>query len=189
MSSEDLHPNGTNSAPNEEHWNIRRWTATELTAVKPVALIWHARRANTCGTGVTGAIHINGTKFDSRSLPAVDPGRICPVVLRDLAPGDIVDLVLTPVSGGGDRADGCDGSANWRADRSKAACRADRPDGAIPSRPTLPIPTPTGLPIPGEYLRPGNLALLTETGDNDRDGSTDSQEQQRSDGTGRRRLG
>ncbi|NIP92269.1 MAG: hypothetical protein GWO24_01855, partial [Akkermansiaceae bacterium] len=60
LSPEGNHPNGTNSAPNEEHWTIRRWTASDLDEVTPLALIWHMRKTNPNGNGVTGAIHING---------------------------------------------------------------------------------------------------------------------------------
>src|SRR5439155_864985 len=46
QSAQDIHPNGENSFPNEEHWPIRRWVASKLTKVTPVAIIWQVRKTN-----------------------------------------------------------------------------------------------------------------------------------------------
>ncbi|NIP92266.1 MAG: hypothetical protein GWO24_01840, partial [Akkermansiaceae bacterium] len=72
LSQEGTHPNGTNSAPNEEHWTIRRWTASGLGDVTPVRVVWHTRKANPNNDGVTGSLHLNGVELDTRTIAGND---------------------------------------------------------------------------------------------------------------------
>jgi hypothetical protein len=113
QASESIHPNGTNSAPNEEHWAIRRWVATELTGDTPVSILWQVKKENLNPAGVTGALFINGTKVDSVTIAGTDntnPKRRHNTTLKK---GDIVDLALTPENPDGTRTDGSDGSVTW----------------------------------------------------------------------------
>lgn len=113
QASESIHPNGTNSAPNEEHWAIRRWVASELAGDTPVTIIWQVRKENGAGGGVAGIVFVNGKKLDSVVLAGTDtaaPKRRATVTLKK---GDIVDLALTPENTDGTRADGSDGSVTW----------------------------------------------------------------------------
>jgi hypothetical protein len=109
LGQESTHPNGTNSAPNAEHWTIRRWTSNlSLAGAK---LIWHIRKTNPSGTGVSGHLYFNGVQLDTATIAGDDAAGVTREVTRNIAPGDIIDLALSPVGTGGDRADGSDGSA------------------------------------------------------------------------------
>ncbi len=110
MDREGNHPNGTNSAPNEEHWTIRRWTST-VTGDHFVA--WHTRKTNANGTGVTAKLFHNGQLIDEAVIGGGDTTGVTRAVSVTLAEGDNLDLALTPVGVGDDPADGSDGSANW----------------------------------------------------------------------------
>ena len=108
------HPNGTNSGElNEEHWSVRRWVADELGAPADLRLIWHVSKSNTNGTGVTGALHVNGAIVDSATIAGNDAEGVTRTVNATINPGDVVDLSLSPVGLGDDRADGADGSNTW----------------------------------------------------------------------------
>ncbi|MBL9126543.1 MAG: hypothetical protein JNL97_02795, partial [Verrucomicrobiales bacterium] len=113
QASESIHPNGANSAPNEEHWAIRRWVANELTGPTPVSIIWQVKKENPAGGGVGGALYINGKKVDSVVIAGNDISNPKRRHNTQLAKGDIVDLVLTPENVDGTRADGSDGSVTW----------------------------------------------------------------------------
>ena len=67
---EGTHPNDEQSGG--IHWSVRRWTATEVTGLQPLAIRWHVRKTNTNGTGVTGAVHINGMQADMLQIPGND---------------------------------------------------------------------------------------------------------------------
>ncbi len=113
QNAESIHPNGINSAPNEEHWAIRRWVADELTSPTAVSIIWQVRKENGAGGGVGGALYINGTKADSVVIAGnatAEPKRRHNTTLKK---GDIVDLALTPENADGTRSDGSDGSITW----------------------------------------------------------------------------
>ncbi|MEC8659470.1 MAG: hypothetical protein VXY33_09735, partial [Verrucomicrobiota bacterium] len=127
---EGSHPNGTNSAPNEEHWTIRRWTAEELTSETPLGLKWHTRKTNLNGTGVTGSLFVNGEMVDSASFAGNDGVGEIRTWYANLNPGDVVDLALTPVGPDGDAADGSDGSANWLRVDTYIPIGAEQPDGS-----------------------------------------------------------
>jgi len=110
LANENSHPNGTNNG--EEHWTIRRWTASGLGASTPVRVIWHTRKGNVDNDGVTGAIHQNGVQLDSQTIAGSNTTGFVRYHYVNLKDGDIIDLVLTP-EGVTNRTDGSDGSANW----------------------------------------------------------------------------
>lgn len=109
---QDTHPNGENSAPNEEHWTIRRWVATEISKVTPVAIIWQVRKTNLAGDGVTGALFLNGTLLDTVTIAGNNGTNPARRYYLNLNPNDVVDLALTP-QGVSNRGDGSDGSVSW----------------------------------------------------------------------------
>ena len=106
LQEEGAHPNGDNSAPNEEMWAIRRWTSDRDGFVLVRGL---ARAQNTNGAGTKIALYHNGTFVDSAQLAGNDEGK---VILRGLevAVGDTIDLALTPENVDGVRHDGSDGT-------------------------------------------------------------------------------
>jgi hypothetical protein len=111
LGREATHPNGTNSAPQKEHWTIRRWVADR--ALPGAEITWHMRKTNTgCGNGVEGILFVNGAVADSARIAGSDGTGVTRTISRSLAAGDVVDLALTPVGPDGSRQDGCDGSAN-----------------------------------------------------------------------------
>ena len=72
LAKEATHPNGTNNG--DEHHTIRRWTRSsgeEIDTVTSVALIWHLRKGNANGNGVTGSVHHNGMLIDSLAIAGV----------------------------------------------------------------------------------------------------------------------
>ncbi len=102
------HPNGTNSAPGDEHWTIRRWVASELTQTTPLALNWETRKANVnCGDGVSGILFVNGVQVDAAAIASNDGTGVSKSVYINANPSDVIDLALAPGP-----SDGCDGSAN-----------------------------------------------------------------------------
>ena len=110
VGQEAVHPNGLNSVPGQEEWTIRRWEAAE--AAEATA-IWHVRKTNPAGAGVTGRLFHNGTEIDFASIVGADTAGVLKVIDLDLSPGDLVELALTPVGPTGDTGDASDGSANW----------------------------------------------------------------------------
>jgi hypothetical protein len=110
IGQENTHPNGTNSAPGEEHWTIRRWVSD---IDGDAALTWHIRKLNPNGTGVTGILFLNGEEIDRATIAGQDSIGVIRNVDVVLSDGDIVDLALTPEGLNGDLGDGSDGSANW----------------------------------------------------------------------------
>jgi hypothetical protein len=159
MAAQDQHPNGVNSAPNQEHWPIRRWVATELTAPKPLALRYHVRKTNTGSSagGVSAMLYINGTLVDSVSIAGDNGAGVTRTFYADIKPGDIIDLAHTPVGPTGDRSDGADGSALWL-----------QVDSVLPPNPVQPNGTPF---VPGgggdqpvvTVARAGNTLTITWT--------------------------
>ena len=129
--SEGTHPNGSNNAGNGGlHWTVRRWTAgNDVGSVKPVALRWHVRATNLGGSGVTGALHINGTRVDSLAINGNDGTGEVRTFYANIVPGDIVDLILSSEGPNGDQHDGSDGSANWLTVDSYVPPNAVQPDG------------------------------------------------------------
>lgn len=178
LRSEALHPNGVNSAPNEEHWCIRRWSAAELSAVTPVAITWNTRKSNLGGgTGVTGGIWINGEAKDFAAIAFNDGVGVTHTYYANLNPSDVVDLVLTPVGPGGQRDDGADGSANWMTVDTTIPSVPRQPNGKLFIPANSPDTDGDGLPDFYENVFfPGDLSKLKGTGDYDGDGRTDAQE-------------
>ena len=107
---EATHPNGANSDPFEEHWTMRRWVSDRDANVN---LIWHMRKTNLNGAGVTGYLFVNGEEVDMASIAGRDGTGVTRSVLYALSAGDVVDLALTPIGPNGNTADSSDGSANW----------------------------------------------------------------------------
>jgi hypothetical protein len=179
LGQENTHPNGTNSG--SEHWTIRRWTASELTTVTPVAITWHLRKTNANNDGVSGTIQVNGVQIDKVTIPGSDTVGFERTVYANVLPGARIDLTHTP-EGVANRTDGSDGSANWM-----------RISLTIPEDPLQPDGTPfvpaTGADSDGDNLPddweelyfPGDLDQLSGLGgaDKDMDGLTDLEEFQK----------
>ena len=127
---EATHPNGTNSPPEEEHWPIRRWVASDLTELTPLALTWHIRETNLNGTGVTGSLHINGVQVDTLALAGGDGVGAIRTFYANVNPGDIIDLAITPWGLDADGHDGSDGSAFWLRIGSYIPPNPMQPDGS-----------------------------------------------------------
>lgn len=140
IAREATHPNGSNSAPNDEHWPIRRWVANDLGVATPLALTWHIRETNLNGTGVTGSLHLNGVQVDTLALAGGDGVGAIRTFYTNVNPGDTIDLALTPWGLNADGHDGSDGSAYWL-----------RIDSYIPPNPLQPDGSPfvaaSGLPF------------------------------------------
>ena len=176
LAQEGTHPNGVNNG--DEHWTVRRWTASGFGGETPVRIVWHMRKTNLNGTGTTGAIHINGTQVDTAAIAGNDGAGFIRTYYAHLNDGDIVDQVLTPVGLNGDPGDGADGSANWM-----------RIDDRLPSVPTQPngkIFVPNNAEDSDgdslgdfweEVYFPGDLTALADGQDWDLDGSHDDAEQ------------
>ncbi len=124
LGQEGTHPNGTNSAPNEEHWTIRRWVADGIEGPTAMQLTWQMRKTNLNGDGVTGVLMVNGQAVDSATIPGNDGTGVTRNFYVNAAPGDIIELALTP-QGVTNDGDGADGSAN------RLTVRTDLPDGPL----------------------------------------------------------
>jgi hypothetical protein len=176
LGKETTHPNGTNNG--EEHWTVRRWTASGLGTTTPVRIVWHARKGNGNNDGVTGAVHVNGEQVDSATIAGNDTVGVIRYHYVNLSDGDIVDLVLTP-QGVTNRTDGSDGSANWMSLDQKV--------------PAIPIHSNGKYFIPinaedsdadgladfwEEQYFPGDLTQLASGSDADSDGLDDRAEQE-----------
>jgi hypothetical protein len=125
---ENTRPNGDNSGP--VHWTVRRWMASSLIQVTPVALHWHLRKSDLSGgNGVTGALHINGKQVDAATIAFDDSLGVYHTFYATLAPTDIVDLVHRPTGKDGRDADDADGSINWLLVDRVLPALAFQPDG------------------------------------------------------------
>ncbi len=176
----DLHPNGANNG--DVHWVIRRWVASQITKVTPLAIRWHAHHQNvTCGgNGVTGALYRNGKRLDSEVIAGPDNVGVTHTYYVNVSPGDRFDLVLSPRGLDGQDNDGCDGSQTWMLVDSTIPTKAVQPDGStfVPANAT--DSDGDGLPDAWEQIYfPTDLTKLSSTGDYDKDGVTDLQENQR----------
>lgn len=108
LGREALHPNGTNSAPNQEHWAIRRWVSTYA---GDTFVTWHARKTNLNGGGVTAHLLVNGVELGVATIAGNDGTGVTRKTIVQLRVGDRVDLALDPTNTDGTRGDGADGSA------------------------------------------------------------------------------
>ena len=120
----DTHPNGTNSAPNDEHWTIRRWVADDLTTTTPLELTWTMAKTNLTNDGVTGKLFVNGAEVDNWTVAGDDGIGVTRKFYINAEPGDTIDLALTPV-GLTNEGDGSDGS------RNQLTIRTELPDGPL----------------------------------------------------------
>jgi hypothetical protein len=125
IQQELVHPNGANSAPNNEQWVIRRYVANDLTETTPMALQWHARKQNLSGAGVTGKLFVNGVEVGSRAIAGNDGTGFNSTYYVNANPGDVFELALSPVGPTGDTADGADGSY------TRLTLRTNLPDGPL----------------------------------------------------------
>ena len=110
IAQELVHPNGTNSAPNEEHWAIRRWVSDLSEGVN---ITWHTRETNLNGAGVSGMLYLNGELLDSEVIAGGDGVGVTRTIAMEIFEGDVIDLALSPVGPNENTHDGSDGSANW----------------------------------------------------------------------------
>ena len=130
MADQSVHPNGTNSPPNDfEHWVTRRWVANALTKVTPAALIWSAKKENAANDGVTVYVFINGKMVDSVGIGGTDTTGQVRRVYANLKPKDIVDLALSPAGPSGDRNDWSDASITWLNVDLRIPANPVQPDG------------------------------------------------------------
>ena len=130
MADLSVHPNGTNSGPNDfEHWVTRRWVASQLTKTTPTALVWFAKKENAANDGVTVSVHVNGKQVDFRTLAGDDTTGQERRFYANLKPGDIVDLSLSPEGVTGDRNDWSDASQTWLWIDQRVPANAVQPDG------------------------------------------------------------
>ena len=175
LGPENTHPNGTNSAPNEEHWTVRRWTAGGLDGPTDIRIYWQHRSANGAGDGTTGAIHLNGRQVDSLAVSDTVGGiRSYYVHLEN---GDIIDQVVTPVGVSGTRIDGSDGSYNWMRIDTRIPETSVQPNGKY----FIPVGAPD---LDGDSIADfveadlfsGDLNQLTNGQDWDGDGADDEVE-------------
>ena len=186
LGAENTHPNSSTAANPEGyetgvHWTIRRWVANSIAQVKPLALRWHVHKSNTGGgNGVTGALHINGQRKDSVIIAGSDGTGVTHTYYANAAPGDRIDLILSPRGLNGADDDGSDGSINRLLVDPTISAEPRQPDGSI----FIPVGAgdtdADGLPDlwENQYF-PGDLTRLTRTGDYDQDGLSDPGEYQR----------
>lgn len=178
IQSEAGHPNGTNSAPGEEHWAIRRWVADEIVEPTPLALTWHLRSNNTAGGGTGGQLHINGKQVDKAVIGGSDQTGVTRTYYANITEGDIVDLALTPENVDGTRGDGSDSSSYSLRVNNTLPPLPIQPDGSL-FIPAGEEGDSDGDGLPDFWEKawfPGDLAALSATGDADSDGATDEQE-------------
>ena len=179
--AQNTHPNGSNNG--DVHWTLRRWVASQITKVTPLAFRWHVQHNNvTCGgNGVTGALYRNGKLLDSAALGPPDNVGVIHTVYVNVSPGDKFDLALSPggLEDGLDN-DGCDGSATWMLVDTTIPGTPIQPDGSTFIPAGAADTDGDGLPDTWEktYFL-GDLTKLSATGDYDKDGATDLAEYQR----------
>src|SRR5690606_7616655 len=112
LGRENTHPNGTNSAPGEEHWTIRRWVSDRDAVVE---LEWSLRKTNVASAeteGTTGIVFVNGREIDRATVAGNDGVGVLRSVVVNVVEGDLIDFAVTPENMSGSRTDGSDGSAN-----------------------------------------------------------------------------
>ncbi|MCA9150896.1 MAG: hypothetical protein KDA92_16405, partial [Planctomycetales bacterium] len=120
LAQSNTHPNGENSAPNEEHWTVRRYVANDLTNTTPVEITWEMAKNNLNGNGVGGVLFVNGEQVDTATIAGNDGAGVVRKFYVNANPGDVIDLALTPNGN-----DGSDGS------RNRLTLRTDLPDGPL----------------------------------------------------------
>jgi len=177
LGRDNVHPN-TNP---QVHWTIRRWIASSLTQVTPLALRWHVHKSNVnCGNGVTAGIYINGVLQDVAWIAGNDAVGVTHIYFANVAPTDVVDLILSPRGLDGSDADGCDGSITRLLVDPTIPANPVQPDGTIFIPAGAGDTDADGLPDAWENIYfPNDLTKLSRNSDNDSDGATDLQEYER----------
>lgn len=174
LEAENSHPNGTNSAPNEEHWTVRRWTAEGLDGESAVRISWSTRKVNPNGDGVTGAVHLNGERLDSAVVS--DTAGVNRIYYANISNGDVLDLILSP-QGRTSAIDGSDGSANSMRIDNRIPAVAVQPDGSLFIPANAPDTDEDGIfDLWEEVYFPGDLDQLSAGSDYDSDGLPDEEE-------------
>ncbi len=174
LEAENSHPNGTNSAPNEEHWTVRRWTAEGLDGESAVRISWSTRKVNSNGDGVTGALHVNGERLESAGVS--DTTGVDRIYYANISNGDVLDLILSP-QGQTSAIDGSDGSANSMRIDNRIPAVAIQPDGSLFIPSNAPDTDEDGIfDLWEELYFPGDLDQLSTGGDYDSDGLPDEAE-------------
>jgi len=89
------HPNGTNSAPGQEMWAIRRYT------VQPgeggsIDVNWFLRKAGAGDTGTAAEVFVNGTSQDTGTVGGADTTGFIKTKTVTANAGDKIDIVLKP---------------------------------------------------------------------------------------------
>lgn len=176
ISATNTHPNGDNNG--EIHWTIRRWVA-EIDELQPIAIAWNVADGNAgCGNGVTGGIHLNGTRIDSDAIPGGRNTNATRIVYANVRPGDFVDFILSPQGADGGNGDGCDNSVTWMKITTFLPSDPVQPDGT----PFAPVSADDSdgddLPDAWELSWEGidSLEMLSGAGDFDSDNLTDLDE-------------
>lgn len=129
LAQETTHPNGENSPPNEEHWTIRRWTASGIEGTKSLDVTWEMAKTNLNGGGVGGALYVNGELVDEAVIAGNDGTGVVRTHRLSIKNGDLIDLVLTPENADESRGDGSDGSRNKLTIRTPVALGDFNGDG------------------------------------------------------------
>ena len=174
LEAENSHPNGTNSAPNEEHWTVRRWTAEGLDGESAVRISWSTRKTNPNGDGVTGAVHLNGERLDSAVVS--DTTGVNRIYYANISNGDVLDLILSP-QGQTSAIDGSDGSANSMRIDNRIPAVAVQPDGSLFIPSNAPDTDEDGIfDLWEEVYFPDDLDQLSAGSDYDSDGLPDEEE-------------
>ena len=172
---ESLHPNGVNNA--NEHWAIRRWVASELTEPTPLSIYWNVREENLGGGGISGSLNVNGKQVAKATVPGGDEVGATGIYYLNAAPGDIIDLGLTPEGPSDGRSDGSDGSFSWMIVSTHIPENARQADGTLFVPSTGDDSDGDGLPDAWERVFfPDDLTALATGGDHDGDGLLDEDE-------------
>lgn len=176
----DTHPNGVNSAPNQEHWAIRRWVATELTNTTPAVIVWRIIEVNRGGSGVTGSLHVDGKQLDAITIAGGDTNNPVRRFYVNLYPTNVVDLAITPEGPGNNRGDGADGSITWFRVDPTIPQIPRQPDGSVFIPANAADSDSDGLADVWERFYFSNrLDVVTSSTDFDGDGLNESGEFQR----------
>jgi hypothetical protein len=178
MDVEAVHPNGVNSG--DENWAIRRWVNDEFADITPLAITWSVRKQNTgcpgCN-GVTGALYTNGVRADAVVIGPIDGVGITHTVYINAAPGEKIDLILSPVGVDGQAQDGADGSYTSMTIDTTLPEVAIQPNGILFVPYGAADTDHDGLPDVWErFYADDDLTKLGAAGDFDQDGLTDAQE-------------